>query len=147
MRILFVCLGNICRSPMAEFVFRDMAIKAGKGNAFEVASAATSYEEEGNGVHHGTRRILDQYKVPYTARKARRMTKEDYAYYDLIVGMEQSNIRNILRITGGDPFGKVRLLIPDYDVADPWYTGNFEDTYRDVVKGCRALLEEFEAEE
>ena len=142
MKILFVCHGNICRSPMAEFVMRDMISKQ-KLN-ISVASAATSYEEIGNGVHRGTRAKLAEHGISTEGKYAVRMTKADYADYDYIIGMDSMNIRNILHITGGDPDGKVHTLLSfagsDRDIADPWYTGNFDKTYEDVVMGCKALL-------
>lgn len=143
-KILFVCHGNICRSPMAEFVMKDMVSKAGLSDDFEIASAATSREEIGNPVHYGTRNILKKYGISTEGKYARRMTASDYRKYDLLIGMEQVNVRNILGITGGDPEGKVVRLL-DYtdnprDIADPWYTGEFDLTYRDVKEGCEALL-------
>lgn len=143
-KILFVCHGNICRSPMAEFVMKDMVSRAGLSDDFEIASAATSREEIGNPVHYGTRNILKKYGISTEGKYARRMTAEDYRKYDLLIGMEQVNIRNILRITGGDPDGKVVRLL-DYtdeprDIADPWYTGEFDLTFQDVKEGCEALL-------
>ena len=145
-KILFVCHGNICRSTMAEFVMKDMVKKAGVGHLFEIASAATSYEEIGNDTHRGTKAKLREMGIPFTRREARRMTKADYEYYDYILGMDKYNISNILRISGGDPEGKVGLL-PDYgglnrDIADPWYTGDFDLTYDDVDRSCRGLLNE-----
>ncbi len=148
-KILFVCHGNICRSPMAEFVMRDMAQK--NGCDVYVASAATSTEEIGNPVHYGTRRKLEQVGISSSGKVAVQMTKKDYSKYDYIIGMDSANIRNILRITGGDPEGKVAKLLSfagdSGDIADPWYTGNFEATYRDVLKGCRGLLGEIEKKE
>lgn len=142
MKILFVCHGNICRSPMAEFVMRDMISKE-KLN-ISVASAATSYEEIGNAVHRGTRAKLAEHGISTEGKCAVRMTKADYADYDYIIGMDSMNIRNILHITGGDPDGKVHTLLSfagvDRDIADPWYTGDFDKTYQDVVTGCKALL-------
>ena len=142
MKILFVCHGNICRSPMAEFVMRDMVNKE-KLN-ISVASAATSFEEIGNAVHHGTRTKLSEHGISTEGKYAVRMTKQDYDKYDYIIGMDAMNIRNVLRITGGDPQGKVHTLLSfagsDKDIADPWYTGDFDKTYDDVVKGCKALL-------
>ena len=142
---MFVCHGNICRSPMAEFVFLDMIKQHGLSDRITAASSATSTEEIGNDIHYGTRRILDKYGISYHRREATQLSRSDYVKYDLFVGMDQANIRNMLRIFGADPDGKVvRLLdLTDRpgDVADPWYTGNFEVTYRDVCYGCRALLE------
>ena len=141
-KILFVCHGNICRSPMAEFVMKDLLIK--EGIEAYVASAATSTEEIGNPVHRGTRAKLGQYGISTEGKYAVQLTKSDYDKYDYIVGMDTANIRNILRICGGDPEGKVCKLLSfagdDGDIADPWYTGNFDDTYDDVLKGCSALV-------
>ena len=143
-KVLFVCLGNICRSPMAEYVFKDMVKKEGLENQFSIASAATSYEEVGNDMHYGTKDKLDEMGIPYTKHKARRIEKQDYQKYDYIIGMEESNIRNILRIVGDDEGKKVYRLL-DFsknprDIADPWYTGNFTVTYHDVVEGCTNFL-------
>ena len=144
-RILFVCLGNICRSPMAEYVFKDLAAKAGLADAFYVDSAATSREEIGNGVHRGTRRKLAEVGVPCGDHRARQLEKADYGRFDLIIGMERRNLIDMRRILGGDPEGKLSLLLSfagrDRDIADPWYTGNFDVTYDDVLEGCTALLE------
>ena len=130
---------------MAEFVFLDMIKQHGLSGRITAASSATSTEEIGNDIHYGTRRILDKYGISYHRREATQLSRSDYGKYDLFVGMDQANIRNMLRIFGADPDGKVvRLLdLTDRpgDVADPWYTGNFEVTYRDVCYGCRALLE------
>ena len=144
-KILFVCHGNICRSPMAEFVMKDMAAKAGLGEAFYIASAATSTEEIGNAVYPPARRKLAEHGISCAGKTARQMTKQDYANFDLLVGMDGANLRNMRRICGGDPEGKIRLLL-DYtdhprDVADPWYTGDFDATWRDVSEGCRRLLD------
>lgn len=140
-RILFICHGNICRSTMAEFVFTHMARQA--GFEVEVASKATSTEELGNPVHHGTRRILAEKGIPMWEHYAEQMSRADYDRYDLLIGMDGRNLQNMLRICGGDPQGKIHLLL-DYagggDIADPWYTGNFEPTYRDVMAGCEGLL-------
>ena len=144
-RILFICHGNICRSPMAEFVMKDMVHKRGWDDCFEIASAATSREELGNPVYPPARRKLAEHGISCSGHHARQMTKTDYDRYDTIIGMDHANIRNILRITGGDPEHKVSLLLDLTDrtgqeVADPWYTGNFDDTWCDVVEGCEALL-------
>lgn len=144
-RILFVCLGNICRSPMAEFVFRDLVQRRGVGDKYEVASAATSAEEVGNGVHYGTRDKLRQHGISTAGKRAVQLCRQDYEDYDLIVGMETRNLTDMRRITGGDPAGKLHRLL-DFaprprDIADPWYTGNFDLTYSDVLEGCEALLE------
>ena len=140
-KILFICHGNICRSPMAEFVMKDMVKKAKLEWKFEIASAATSAEEIGNPVHWGTREKLAQAGISCKGKTARQMTKRDYADYDLLIGMDRANIRNMTRIAGGDPDGKIRMLL-EREVADPWYTGNFDATWRDVVEGCTALLNE-----
>ena len=144
-KILFVCHGNICRSPMAEFVMKDMARRAGVGKAFFVASAATSAEEIGNPVYPPARRKLAEHGISCAGKTARQMTKRDYADFDLLVGMDGANLRNMRRICGGDPDGKIRLLLDctdrPRDVADPWYTGDFDATWEDVNEGCRALLD------
>ena len=144
-KILFICHGNICRSPMAELVFKDIIKKAGLSHKFCVASAATSYEEIGNPVHPGTARILDRLGISYRGKRAVHLEKTDYVKYDYLICMDGANVRNTLRITGGDPDNKVRKLLEfahsDRDVADPWYTGNFEKTYDDVLAGCTGLLE------
>ena len=148
-RILFVCLGNICRSTMAEFVLKDMIAKRGLEKRIVVASAGTSDEEEGNPVHHGTRRKLASVGIPMDpAKRARQMTRADYGKYDLLIGMEERNVSGMRRIAGGDPDGKMHRLL-DYsdhprDIADPWYTGNFDVTYDDVIEGCEALLNAIE---
>ena len=143
-KIMFVCHGNICRSPMAEFVFNDMVRKRGLADKMLAHSSATSTEEIGNDIHRGTRRILDKYGVSYSPREAVQLTRSDYTDYDLLVGMDSYNIRNMIRILGSDPDGKVVRLLDltsrSGDVADPWYTGDFEATYRDVREGCEALI-------
>ena len=144
-RILFVCHGNICRSPMAEFVMKYLAGKAGADERFFIASAATSTEEIGNPVYPPARRKLAEHGIGCAGKTARQMTAADYREYDLLIGMDSANLRNMRRICGGDPEGKIRLLM-DFtdrpgDVADPWYTGDFETTWRDISAGCRGLLE------
>nr|MBE6545086.1 low molecular weight phosphotyrosine protein phosphatase [Oscillospiraceae bacterium] len=143
-KIMFVCHGNICRSPMAEFVFNHMVKNRGLSNLMIAKSSATSTEEIGSDTHRGTRAILDKYSVPYSPREAVQLTRADYGKYDLFVGMDSANIRNMHRIFGSDPEGKVVKLLDltdrGGDVADPWYTGNFEATYRDVTDGCEALI-------
>lgn len=144
-RILFVCHGNICRSPMAEFVMKNLVRKAGADERFFIASAATSTEEIGNPVYPPARRKLAEHGIGCAGKTARQMTAADYREYDLLIGMDSANLRNMRRICGGDPEGKIRLLM-DFtdrpgDVADPWYTGDFETTWRDISAGCRGLLE------
>ena len=142
--ILFICHGNICRSPMAEFVFKDIAEKSGLSDKFCIASAATSYEEIGNPVHYGTAKILDRLGISYSGKCAVHLEKSDYAKYDYLVCMDSANVRNTLRIVGDDTEKKVHKLLEfagSYeDVADPWYTGDFERTYKDVLSGCKGLL-------
>lgn len=146
-RIMFVCHGNICRSPMAEFVFLDMVRSRGLSDILTAQSAATSTEEIGNDVHRGTKAILTKYNIPFNRREATQLTRADYDKYDLFVGMDSANIRNMHRIFGSDPDGKILKLLDltdrGADVADPWYTGNFEATYRDVTEGCEALIKYF----
>ncbi len=147
-RILFVCHGNICRSPMAEFVMKDMVEKAGLEDSFLIESAATSTEEIGNSVYPLARRKLAEHGISCEGKTARQMTRSDYNRYDLLIGMDSWNIRNMRNICGGDPEGKITMLM-DYtsrpgDVADPWYTGDFEATWRDVLEGCRAVLDQYE---
>ena len=150
MKILFVCLGNICRSPMAEFVMKKTVKEAGL-SGFGIASAATSDEEHGNPVYPPARRVMSRHGIDCSGKYARQLTRADYEKYDLLIGMDRSNLRNMQRICGGDPEGKMSLLM-DYtdrpgdaadprDVADPWYTGDFEATWRDVNDGCRGLLD------
>ena len=143
-RILFVCLGNICRSPMAEYVMRDLVRRAGLEEQIQVASAATSREELGNPVYPPARRKLAEHGIACEGHSARQMTAADYDRFDLLIGMDQNNLRNMNRICGGDPNHKLRLLM-DYtdrpgEVADPWYTGDFERTWQDVLAGCQGLL-------
>lgn len=144
-KILFVCHGNICRSPMAEFVMKDLVAKRGLSDEFFIASAATSREEIGNPVHHGTRNKLAEFGISTKGKYAVQMTKKDYRSYDYIIGMDHWNIQNILGIIGKDTKHKVCRLL-DFtdnprDIADPWYTGDFDLTYDNVLEGCEALLE------
>ena len=143
-KILFVCHGNICRSPMAEFVMKDLVKKAGLEGQFHIESAATSTEEIGNPVYPPAKRKLAEHGIDCTGKTARQLKNSDYDQYDLLIGMDRANLRNMHRICGGDFAGKLRLLM-DYtdhpgDVADPWYTGDFETTWQDVLTGCQGLL-------
>ena len=143
-RILFVCHGNICRSTMAEFVMKGLVERRGLADQFEIASAATSTEELGNPVHPGTRAILEREGIDCSAKRARQLQRDDYDRYDLIIGMDEQNVRNMLRMLGGDAQGKVHKLLEfagrEGDIADPWYTHDFEATYEDVLDGCVGLL-------
>ena len=145
-KVLFVCHGNICRSPMAEFVMKDLVKKAGMTDRFEIASAATSTEEIGNPVYPPARRKLAEHGIGCAGKTARQLRRDDYHIYDYLVGMDRANLRNMHRICGGDPEGKISLLMEHTlrpgDVADPWYTGDFEETWTDVLEGCSALLKE-----
>lgn len=143
-KILFVCHGNICRSPMAEFVMKDLVNKKGMADQFEIASAATSTEEIGNPVYPPAKRKLKEHGISCEGKTARQMTKADYAYYDYIIAMDRYNLRNMTRFAGNDPDNKVSLLM-DFtsqpkDVADPWYTGDFDATWDDVYEGCVGIL-------
>lgn len=147
-RIMFVCHGNICRSPMAEFILKDMVSRLGISDEFVIASSATSTEEifrgVGNPVYPPAREELAKHGISCEGKRAVQLQMSDYSKYDLFVGMDSANIRNMTRMLGGDPEGKIRKLM-DYvdggDVADPWYSGNFQVTYRDIYEGCEALLE------
>lgn len=143
-KILFVCHGNICRSPIAQYVMQDLVRREGLESGFYIDSAATSSEETGNPVYPPARRILAKYQVPCGGHRARRMEQSDYKKYDYLVGMEGYNLRNMMRILGDDPEDKVSLLL-DWtdrpgDIDDPWYTGDFETVYRQIRQGCEAML-------
>ncbi len=142
-KIMFVCHGNICRSPMAEFVMKHIVAERNLENNFQIASSATSFEEIGNDIHYGTKAKLREKNIPFTKRAAVRFTASDYEYYDYIIAMDDNNVRNLIRIVR-DTKNKVYKL-KDFsiggDVADPWYTGNFDETYIDVYNGCIALLD------
>ena len=146
-KILFICHGNICRSPMAEFLLKDIVNKRGLADAFEIASAATSREEIGNPVHYGTRTKLAQLGISVAGKHAVQVTKRDYEHYDLLLVMDSNNIRNLRRIIGEDTQNKVHLLL-DYterkgeSIADPWYTGDFDVTYDDIMEGLAGLLQQ-----
>jgi protein-tyrosine phosphatase len=146
--ILFICHGNICRSPMAEFVMKSLVKKNGLEKEYRIDSAATSREEIGNGIHPGSKRKMQQMGIDYTNHRARQITIDDYNDYDLLIGMDRENLYNMQRILGEDIEGKMHLLL-EYskkntgktrDIADPWYTGNFDDTYDDIIEGCSGLL-------
>ena len=143
-KVLFICHGNICRSPMTEFVMKDLAAKAGKRGAFEIASAAVSREELGNPVYPPAKRKLLEHGIRCDGHAARQMTRADYDKFDYIIGMDTANIRNLNRMLKNDPDGKVYKFLSftgsGRDIADPWYTGDFEATYRDVVEGCNGFL-------
>ena len=146
-KILFVCHGNICRSPMAEFVMKDLVKKAGREGDFEIASAATSSEELGNPVYPPARRKLKEHGIDCSGKTARQLRREDYGKWDLLIAMDGANLRNMRRLFDGDPEGKCALLMSFTDrpgeVADPWYTGDFQATWEDVSLGCQALLDRF----
>ena len=144
-KILFVCHGNICRSPMAEFILKDLVKMEGIEKEFYIASAATSTEEIGNPVHYGTRNKLKEYGISTEGKRAVQLKKEDCEKYDYFLGMDQANIRNMKRILGTEANGKIFRLL-DFtdnpgDIADPWYTGNFDLTYNDVMEGCEKFLQ------
>ncbi len=149
-KIMFVCHGNICRSPMAEFVFKDMIKRLGIQDKIVVESSATSYEEIGNPVHDGTRKKLSEYGISVKGKYAKKLAKSDYNDFDYFIGMDSANIRNMNIIFGGDPDNKISKLLEfaneTGDIADPWYTGNFDITYDDVVRGCNGLLEKIKEE-
>lgn len=145
-KILFICHGNICRSTMAEMVFKHLVRQADLTSEFYIDSAATSREEIGNGVHYGTRRKLAEVGIPCSDHRSTQITKADYNKYDYLIVMDNNNIRNLMRIIGSDPEQKVSMLLdyagrPGQSIADPWYTGNFDITYDDVLEGCEGLLE------
>lgn len=147
-KILFICHGNICRSPMAEFVMKNLTAARGLSDQFYIASAATSSEEIWNGignpVYPPARAKLAEHGIACGGKRAVQLRREDYAQYDYLIGMDSANIRNMHRMLGGDPEGKIFKLLSfagsDRDISDPWYTGDFDATYRDVVEGCEALL-------
>ncbi len=144
-RILFVCHGNICRSTMAEFVMKDLVAKRGVADAFHIESAATSTEELGNPVYPGTQEVLRAHGIGgFEKKRARQIKRSDYDAFDLIIGMDEANIRSMDRVFGGDPHGKVHKMMEfagiDRDVADPWYTRDFDTTFEDISDGCEGLF-------
>ena len=145
LKVLFICHGNICRSTMGEMVLKHLVRQEYLEDYFYINSAATSREEIGNGVHYGTRRKLQQVGIFCEDHRAVQMTKKDYEKYDYIIGMDSWNLRNMQRIVGGDPENKLYKLLDftnrkGQDIADPWYTGNFDETYEDVMEGCEGFL-------
>ena len=144
MKILFICHGNICRSTMAESVMTHLVRQAHLEHLFEINSAATSREELGNDIHPGTKAKLREVGIPFERRQARQITQKDYEYYDMLIGMDARNIINMRRFYGDDPQNKFSLLLDHsdrpHDIADPWYTGNFDTTYADIKEGCEALI-------
>lgn len=143
-KIMFVCHGNICRSPMAEFVLKDLLQKNGLENEFYVESSATSFEEIGNPVHKGTVTKLSNYSISTKDKFSQKLIKDDYSKFDYFIGMDGANIRNMHTIFGADPDNKIYKLLEFadeyYDIADPWYSGNFDKTYDDVLKGCMGMI-------
>ena len=145
MRVCFVCLGNICRSPMAEFILKDMINKSNLDMDIEVESRATCYDEIGNDMYYLAKEKLTENNIPFTKRKASILEREDYKKYDYIIGMNDSNIRDIMYIVGNDLDKKVYKLLDfskkSRDISDPWYTRDFEKAYQDIYYGCTAFLE------
>ena len=143
-KILFVCHGNICRSPMAEFVMKELVRRAGRESDFLIESAATSREEIGNDIHYGTRAKLREQNIPFSRRAARQITPADYDKYDYLIAMDDENLYYMNRCWANDPDHKIKMLLSfagkDRDIADPWYTGNFDQTYEDILEGCTAFL-------
>jgi protein-tyrosine phosphatase len=150
LKILFICHGNICRSAMSEFIMKDMIAKKGLSAKVQVASAATSREETGCDMYPPAKRKLDKEHIPYTKHRARQVTKSDYEEYDLLLCMEEYNIRNLKRIIPADPNKKIHLLLEfsakPRDISDPWYTGDFDRAYEDITEGCKGLLEHLQKE-
>ena len=148
MRILFVCHGNICRSPMAEFIMKDMVRRRGLAGKYHIESCATSTEEIGCDIYPPAKRCLSSHGIPFEHRSARQMTSDDYGSYDMIIAMDTVNLRNMRRFVGDDPEKKVSLMMDHCgrggDVADPWYTGDFERTYDDISEACEGLLDSLE---
>ena len=149
-KVLMVCHGNICRSTLAQSMFQDMVNKRGLADRFYIDSAATSTEEIGNGPHYGTVGKLREVGIPLVSHRARQMTRADYQNFDYLIGMDSYNIRNMTRIAGGDPDGKIYLMLSfagsTRSIADPWYTGNFDETYSDLCEGLDAFMKYLESE-
>ena len=148
-KLLFVCHGNICRSTMGEYVMKHLVRQRGKGGAYYIDSAGTHSDELGNPVYPNTRRVLEREGIPCGGHRARLLNHRDYEEFDVILAMDQANLRDIRRKCDGDPEGKVHLLLdyagrPGESVADPWYTRDFDVTFRDVLAGCQGLLDELE---
>lgn len=143
-KVMFVCHGNICRSPMAEFLFKDMVLKSGLADEFFICSKATSSEEVGNGVHYETKKILNSLGIDCSGKKAIRMNKSDYKEYDYIIVMDRYNYDNVIKIVGSDVHNKIYFLLSfagvSKDIKDPWYTGNFNETYDDINLGLKAFF-------
>ena len=148
-RILFVCHGNICRSTMAQFVFQHLVNQLGAGENFLIDSRATSTEETGNAPHRGTIRKMKEHGIPVLPHTASQITMTDYRYSDMIIAMDEANVRNLNRMLCGDPEDKIAKLLSfcslDRDIADPWYTGDFDATYDDILMGCRGLISHLKA--
>ena len=149
-KVLFICHGNICRSPMAEYIMKDLVEKSNRSDQFYISSAATSTEEIGNSIYPPARRKLREHGIVADGHRARRMERRDYQDYDYLIGMEQYNIRNMMRILGDDPEGKVHRLL-DFtdrpgDINDPWYTDDFDTAYQEILGGCRTLLDKLTIE-
>lgn len=145
-KICFVCHGNICRSPMAEYIFKNKIKKLNMENKFIIVSKATSFEEEGNDIHPGTKKILEEHNIDFNLHRATRLEKEDYNKYDYFICMDENNIRNIMYIFDNDKEHKIFKLLKNKDVKDPWYTGNFEETYEDIDNGTNRLINMFKIE-
>ena len=142
-KICFVCLGNICRSPMAEYIMKKKLKDLNLENEYHIVSRATSYEEQGNDIYPPAKRKLTEENIPFSNNTATRLEKDDYNKYDYFICMEQRNITNALRIFESDPNNKIFTLL-DKDIADPWYTGNFDDTYNDLDYGLDNFIQELE---
>ena len=144
-RILFICLGNICRSPMAEYIMKDLVAKAGLSSRFEIASAATSAWEVGNPVYPPASQKLKSHGISCEGKTARQLTQQDYARYDYLIVMDERNLCDTMRFVGNDPQDKISLLMSytdqPHDIADPWFTGDFETAWRDILEGCTGLLD------